>query len=755
MDQKPVPSTLSTPAGSPGSAPTSRRRRRTPTIVQMESTESGAVALAIMLGSYGLFVELDDLRRACGVGRDGVAPDHLVAAAEQYGMEATLHDGINLAELLTYPTPMIALLEGGQYVVVEGYSSDQVYVNSPADGAKTYTRREFKSPFDNKAITLKPGPAFKKGGKAPNNLAALTNRLHGNTKSLAFILLASIGLIFPMLLTPLFTQVFIDQFLSSQVSNLLILLLIGMLITAVLRGALTWLQMRYLLRLRTKLSIGMSAEFFWHVLRLPVEFFNQRYRGEIGSRIALNDMVAATLSQELTMAVVNIIMAIFYLALMLSYDVLLTLVVLFFGILNLVILRYISRLLADSNKRLMQQSGKLQGVSMNGVQVIETLKATGRESDFFARWTGLQAKVYNAQQTLQVPVQILNAVPALLSSISVALILVLGGMRIMNGSLTIGMLVAFQSLTISFLAPLGDLLNLGAMYQQATSAVLRLDDMLKTPADPLLPGVAGEDGTALAAPKLSGRLELRNITFGYDRYGDPLIENFNLTLEPGSRVALVGASGSGKSTVSNLVVGLYVPWSGDVLFDGVPRSQVPHQHLVNSLAKVDQSIFLFEGTVRDNLTLWDPTVPQEQVLQAARDACIHETISARYGAYESIIAEGGANLSGGQAQRMEIARALVFQPSILVLDEATSALDPPTEAAIDANLRQRGCTCLIVAHRLSTIRDCDEIILLERGKVVQRGTHEEMYRVDGPYRRLIQAQEPGQETGAQQQGPKA
>jgi len=749
MAHSPAPTTQSPPASGAAGALHRSKRRRTPTIVQMESTESGAVALAIVLGSYKLFPEQYGLRNACGVGRDGASPENVVKAATAYGMKAVLHENINLATLLTLPTPLIALTEGGQYVVVEGYTPQSVYVNNPASGAKTYTRRDFKSPFDNLAITLAPGPDFKKGGKAPSSVGALAARLHGNRGPLAFVLLASIGLIFPMLLTPLFTQVFIDQFLSSQVDSLLLLLLVGMLITAILRGALTWLQTQYLLRMQTKLAVRMSAEFFWHVLRLPIDFFTQRYRGEIGSRISLNDMVAEVLSQELTMAVVNIIMAIFYLALMLLYDVSLTLVVLTFGLLNILILRFISRLISDSNKRLLQQSGKLQGVSMNGVQTIETLKATGRESDFFARWTGLQAKVYNAQQSLQVPIQILNAVPALLSSVSVALILTIGGWRIMDGGFTIGMLVAFQSLAISFLAPMGDLLDLGSTYQQATSAVLRLDDMLKTPADTLVSDqvnhrAAGSDD----APKLGGRLELRDVTFGYDPLGSPLIDRFNLTLEPGRRVALIGSTGSGKSTIANLAVGLYVPWSGAILFDGKPRTEIPHQVMTNSLAKVDQSIFLFEGTVHDNLTLWDPTVSQQQVLQAARDACIHDTISARTGAYQSNVAEGGTNFSGGQAQRLEIARSLVFNPSILILDEATSALDPPTEAAIDDNLRRRGCTCLIVAHRLSTIRDCDEIIVLEHGKVVQRGTHDALFQSEGPYRQLIQAQETGTQPAA-------
>jgi NHLM bacteriocin system ABC transporter peptidase/ATP-binding protein len=507
-------------------------------------------------------------------------------------------------------------------------------------------------------------------------------------------------------------------------------------LAALLLGALTWLQQSYLLRLETRLAVGSSSRFLWHVLRLPTEFFSQRFAGDISSRVGINDRVAQLLSRELATHAVGALMIAFFAVLLFQYDAVLTLVGIVVVSLNVAALQYVSRRRVDGNRRLVQDQGKLLGTAIGGLQTIETLKATGGESDLFSRWAGHQAKVVNGRQELERYTQILDAVPSLLSAVNTALILGLGGLRVMNGSLSVGGLVAFQLLMAAFIAPVNRLVSLGGRLQMVEGDMNRLDDVLRYRVDAAATDLGGELPEQ-AAVKLAGTLELRGVSFGYSRLDPPLIETLSLTLKPGSRVALVGGSGSGKSTIAKLVTGLYQPWEGEILLDGQPRREIPPAVLASSLATVDQSVFLFEGTVRENLTLWDGTVPLPEVVAAAKDAGIHEDIAARPGGYDSAVEEGGANWSGGQRQRLEIARALVGRPSILVLDEATSALDPTTESRIDESLRRRGCTCLLIAHRLSTIRDADEILVLDRGKVVQRGTHDELKAVEGPYSRLI------------------
>jgi NHLM bacteriocin system ABC transporter peptidase/ATP-binding protein len=508
--------------------------------------------------------------------------------------------------------------------------------------------------------------------------------------------------------------------------------------TAVLIIAAAWLQQHYLLRLETKLAITTSSRFVWHILRLPIDFFYQRHTADISVRIGINDRIARLLSGELATNLLNVILILFYTVVMIQYDVLLTAIGVLMTILNIVTLRLVSRWRIDANQRLLNEQGKFISTAYSGLQMIETLKASGSEGDFFARWAGYQANSTNAEQELGLSTELLTAVPAILSTINIATILMVGGLRITTGALSIGELIAFQSLVTAFLLPVNQLVNLGNRLQQTEADMVRMDDVLRYPVDE---SVGGETAVTnpITSTKLSGFLTLKNITYGYSRLDDALISDFNLSLKPGARVALVGSSGSGKSTVARLVAGVHQAWEGEILFDGKPRIQIPPTQLKNSVTMVDQEIHLFMGSVRQNITMWDETIPEAQMVQAARDAAIHEDIAGRAGGYEYQVAEGGGNFSGGQRQRLEIARALAHNPTILVMDEATSALDPITEKMIDDNLRRRGCTCLIVAHRLSTIRDCDEILVLEKGRVVQRGTHEQMIHVDGPYARLIKA----------------
>lgn len=713
--------------------------RHSPTVLQMEAVECGAAALAIVLAHHGRWVPLEELRVACGVSRDGSKASNMVKAARTYGLAAKGFKKEPQA-LRSMPLPAILHWNFNHFVVLDGFRKGSVFLNDPAAGPREVSEEELDQAFTGVVLTFEPGPEFQRQGDPPRLIPALRRRLAGSRAALAFVLLAGLALAIPGLVVPVFSKIFVDSVLLENRRDWLPPLLFAMGAAALLTGALTWIQQVYLLRLETRMAVGSSSRFLWHVLRLPSEFFSQRFAGDISSRVAINDRVAQLLSRDLATNALGVLMVVFFAAVLFQYDAVLTLVGIAVVSLNVAALRFVSRKRVDGNRRLVQDQGKLLGTAIGGLQTIETLKATGGESDLFARWAGYQAKVVNGRQELERYTQMLDAVPPLLSAVNMALILGLGGLRVMNGSLSLGGLVAFQLLMAAFIAPINRLVSLGGRLQMVEGDMNRLDDVLRYRIDPSAGSGSGEPPPAGTPVRLQGFLELRDVAFGYSRLDPPLIEGLHLTLKPGSRVALVGGSGSGKSTISRLVTGLYEPWSGEILFDRRRRRETPAGVLTHSLAAVDQNVFLFEGTVRENLTLWDLTIPLPEVVAAAKDACIHEEIAARPGGYDSPVEEGGANWSGGQRQRLEIARALVGRPSVLVLDEATSALDPTTESRIDENLRRRGCTCLIVAHRLSTIRDADEIIVLEKGKVVQRGTHDELKGIEGPYSRLISAE---------------
>ena len=711
--------------------PQGRRRVHTPTIMQLEAVECGAAALAMVLAYYGRHVPLEELRAACGVSRDGAKASNIVKAARLYGLEAK-GKRIELPRLTDLRFPAIAFWTFNHFVVVEGIGPKGVDLNDPASGPRRVSWEEFDTSFTGVMLVFEPGPEFARGGAPPSVVRGLATRLRGGTAGLVLCLVAGLALVIPGLALAAFLKIFVDQVLVAQTTSWLLPVAVGLALAGIVAGALTWLQQATLLRLSTKLSLSMSTRFLSHALRLPMSFFAQRYPGHVVTRLSLNDQIAQLLSSQLATSLLSLVTVAFYLILMATYDLLLTALTLAFALANLLALRAVSRRRLDVNHRLVSDTAKLQGIAMAGLQDIEAVKATGAEPDFFARWAGQQAKVVNAQQELGVPTHVLGAVPTMLAALNTAAILGVGGWRVIDGSLTIGTLVAFQALAATFNAPIASLVNLGSTLQEMAGNLANVDDVLRYPVEPDRPRWRG----ALPA-RLSGALELRGVTFGYSPLAPPLIEDFSLTMRPGDRVALVGPSGCGKTTISRLVCGLYSPWDGEILLDGVPRDEIPSEVLAASLALVDQDIVLFEATVRDTLALWDRTLADVSLVAAARDAVIHDDIVRRPGGYDRIVEEAGRDWSGGQRQRLEIARALAANPALIVLDEATSALDPLVERQIDERLRARGCTCLIVAHRLSTIRDCDEIVVLDRGKVVQRGSHDELKDQDGLYATLI------------------
>ncbi|BAY30908.1 ABC transporter-related protein [Nostoc carneum NIES-2107] len=718
------------------------RRRRTPTLLQMEAVECGAAALGIILGYYNRVVPLAELRLACGVSRDGSKASNILSAARIYGMQAKGFK-VDLDGLRKLECPYIIFWNFNHFLVVEGFSRDKVYLNDPATGPRTVSPAEFDQSFTGVVLVLEPSTEFRPGGRKPSLTLALWDRLQSSLGALVYCVIAGLLLVIPGLAIPAFSQTFVDHVLIEGRNDWLRPLILGIILTAILNGFLTLLQLQFLRRLKIKLAVGMSSRFLWHILRLPVSFYDQRFAGEISNRVHLNDNLANLLSGRLATTVISIFTVVFYGAVMLQYDVVLTLIGIAFVIVNITVWRWVSRQRVDANMRLMQEQGKVSGVAISGLQSMETLKASGLESEFFSRWAGYYAKSINARQEMDTTNQTVGVLPSFLTSITSMLLLVVGGLRVMDGVLSIGMLIAFQALMQRFLEPVNSLVSLAGELQEMEGNLNRLDDVLHNAIDP---GVSEETPlpSAYDVPKanvrLQGYVELRNITFGYNRSAAPLIENLNLSLKPGQRVALVGGSGSGKSTVAKLVCGLYEPWAGEILFDGKSRKDIPRSIINHSLALVEQDISMFAGSVRDNLTLWDSTVPFSNLVRACKDAEIQDVVLSMPGGYNADLAEGATNLSGGQRQRLEIARALVNNPAILVMDEATSALDSEAEKLIDRKLRERGCTCVIVAHRLSTIRDCDEIIVFDKGKVVQRGTHEQLQQVEGKYLELIRSE---------------
>ncbi len=709
-------------------------RVRTPTVLQLEAVESGAAALSIVLSYHGRFIPLEELRTACGVSRDGSKASSLVKAARSYGLVSRGYQK-ETGALGSLPLPLIAFWSFSHFVVVEGLGRRKVYLNDPATGPRTVSREEFEQGYTGVALAFWKTERFAPGGSRPSAWRSLARRLPQSRVPLLFLALCTLALVLPGVIAPVYARVFLDNILIADSLNWLNPLLAAMALTACVIVLLGWLQSDLLLRLHNRLGLTSTSRFLWHVLQLPMEFFAQRNAGDVCQRIEGNNQVAALLSGGLSITVVNLATIGFYAYLMFRYDVRLAAIGAAIALLNLALLRLVSRARTIENRRLALEQGKLSAVAVTGLQMLETLKATAGEHGFFSRWAGFQAKALNSSRELAESSLLLSTAPVLLGAVNAAAILGLGGLHIIDGALTMGMFVAFQMLMAAFLRPVTDLLDLGSNVQNLQGTLTRLDEVLAYPADPKIFQAESEEGHL----KLEGEIELRNVTFGYSRLDPPVVRNFNLHVKPGQRVAIVGGTGSGKSTVARIISGLYQPWEGEVLFDGKPRNDLPRSLITNSVALVDQEIALFEGTVRQNLTMWDSTIEDRVVLQAAKDACIHDDISERPGGYDLKIEEGGRNLSGGQRQRIDLARALTGNPRILILDEATSALDPRLEKAVDDNLRRRGSTLLIIAHRVSAIRDCDEIVVLQNGKIVQRGTHDAMIHGAGPYSALIQA----------------
>jgi NHLM bacteriocin system ABC transporter peptidase/ATP-binding protein len=696
----------------------------------------------MVLAYHRCYLSLQQLRVKCGVSRDGSKAGDLVRAARDLGLTAAGKQ-MTFGALSALRPPAILFWEFNHYVVYEGrrrrWGRPVVYINDPAQGRRRLTPEEFRVGFTGVVLTFEPGPGFRPSGRSPRPLRDLMGRLNSVRATLTAGFVTSLLLSVVGTVTPGFTKGFIDTFLITSSSRPAAAFFALMAATLVLLVILVAMNQRYLLRAETWTSTRDSARFMRHLLRLPVSFFNQRRPADIAQRLRLNDSLAQRLSRSSTSALTSAVLACAYTALLWHFDPLLAGIGMTGSLLTVALSRLLVRLRSEAVSRSRLERARLMSTAYSGIQLMETLKATGGEHGFFRRWGGHQAALLQSQQRLAAAPAIVASLSSVVATSTTVAILLAGGLRAMDGRLSAGVLIAFLAVLPGLSRPIAELTGLGPVVQDASADLAMLRDVETADADHVLDRPETDERR-----RLGGHLRLDDVTFGYALLSPPMIDGVSFEVGPGQQVALVGGSGGGKSTVTKLLAGLYQPWSGEILFDGRPSDAVPRSVLATSVAFVDQDVYLFQGTVRDNITLWDPSIPDEVVLRALEDACMGDFVAGRPGGIHSTVEQDGRNFSGGQRQRLEIARALVRSPSVLVLDEATSALDARTEHRISVNLRRRGCACVVIAHRLSTVRDSDEILVLDAGRVVERGNHDQLLALGGRYASMVKGTPHGQ-----------
>ena len=717
-----------------------KRRVTTPILLQMHASECGAACLGSILAYFGRWVPLTELREKCEVSRDGSSAASILRASRHYGLECK-GLSVRAKQLKKLHLPLILFWQFSHFVVLEGYDGRHFYLNDPSTGRRRLSTEEFNKGYSGIALQFERGAEFSPGGEPPGLFRQLGALAVGSSSTVTWVIACGLMLTLLTLIIPLSLSVFVDDVLGNHGAW-------GGLVAALLGGAalvyiLSLLKHRFLKRLAVRISVTGYSRGLSRLLRLPVEFFEHRLVGDLTDRVSSIDRIAKNLTDQFLVLLVDMAMSVVLLIAMFAYDVVLTLIVLALALLHGLLAHFLNGLRSVRSHAMRREQGLLIGVGMQMLSHADNLRMTGSDDRFFSRWSGQQARELHARQLYSELGSVNGALPGLIAAFRGAAILGFGGSMVMTGDMSLGTLVGFYILAEMFLAPVGRFLEFAEKRQALETDLQRLDDISGAAEDPVFNRRNPESESIVTFNghlQLAGRLELRNVTFGFNRSRPPLIKDFNLTIKPGQRVALVGPSGSGKSTLARLVSGVYQPWSGEILFDGHVRDEIPEEVLRRSNSMVAQESVLFFATLRDNITLWNPAVPDETIFAATRDAGIHDEILLRPQGYATLVEEGGANFSGGQRQRLEIARALVGNPTLLILDEATSALDAATEEYVDDALRRRGVTCLIVAHRLSTVRDCDEIIVLDKGIEVQRGTHDELIADrDGTYYKLVKS----------------
>ncbi len=714
--------------------PVEKGYAKVPVVMQLEALECGAASLCMVLAYYRKWVPLEQVRADCGVSRDGSKASNVLKAARSYGLNAQgyRYEPDKLKENGRFPC--IIHWNFNHFVVLDGFKGDKAYLNDPAKGAYSVSMEQFDKSFTGICIFFEPGENFIPDGKPKSTWGFIKKQMVGTGAAVTFVVLTTVITSLLGMINPAFSRIFMDRLLTGQNPEWFYPFLLGLSLMTAITLVVAWIKAVYTLKLNGKLAIVANSSFMWHVLRMPMEFFSQRMAGDIAMRQSLNEGIANTLISIFAPLVLQTGMMVFYLAAMLRYSVLLTAVGVVSILVNLVMARIISKKRINVTRVLMRDAGKLAGSTVAGIEMIETIKASGSENGFFEKWAGYQAGVNSQKEKFAGVNHYLGLAPMLAASLANTAVLMLGVYLTMQGKFTVGMILAFQGFLAGFTGPAQSLIGAGQTIQEMRTNMERIEDVMEYPADRNYEESLNETGEY---GKLSGEVVMKDVSFGYSRLGAPLIEHFDLHLKPGSRVAFVGASGCGKSTLSKLISGLYQPWNGEILFDGKAIREINHSVFTGSVAVVDQDIILFEDTISNNIKMWDSSIEDFEAVLAAKDASLHEDIMGRDGGYSYRLMDGGKDLSGGQRQRLEIARVLAQDPTIIIMDEATSALDAKTEFEVVNAIKNRGITCIVIAHRLSTIRDCDEIVVMEKGKVVERGTHDELYAQGGVYTSLV------------------
>lgn len=715
--------------------PVNKGTAKVPIVMQLEALECGAACLTMIMAYYEKWIPLEQVRIDCGVSRDGSNAKNILLAARNYGMEAGGYkmEPETLREKGFFPC--IVHWNFNHFVVCCGFKGKYAYLADPARGNVKVTMEEFDEAFTGICLMFRPSKEFVPGGKKKSTLDFAAKRLRGARAAVIFVVLTTLINYLFGIINPGFTRFYMDRLLTGENRELLMPFIALLSAVGIVQLIVNASQYIYSLKINGKMAVIGNSTYMWKVLKLPMEFFSQRMAGDIQMRQETNADIASTIIDTLTPLALNAIMMVVYLVFMLRLSPLLTLV----GISTIVINIFVGRIISEKHINVtrvqMRDQGKLASATVSGIQMAETIKASGAENGFFAKWAGYQASVSMQEIKAMKLETYLGAVPMFFSTLAEYAVLVIGVQLTMQGHFSLGSIILFQGFLSGFMDPATTIISAGQTIQEMRTQMERVEDVMQYPDDDHFKDdpLSGEKDYG----KLTGKVELKNVTFGYSRLGEPLIQDFSMSMEPGSRVAFVGASGCGKSTLSKLISGLYKPWSGEILFDGKPIDQIDRSVFTGSLAVVDQDIILFEDTISANIKMWDDSIEDFEMILAARDAQIHDDIMQRRDGYQGKLIEGGKDLSGGQRQRLEIARVLAQDPSIIIMDEATSALDAKTEYELVKAVKDRGITCIVIAHRLSTIRDCDEIIVMDRGQVIERGKHDELYAEGGYYTELI------------------